>query len=85
MRAGDVGWAIEVNLSRGPVARANVLAELLAEQARASQVRVDSRLEQLTDTEASLGDSLAVRPRQSPELPAFLDRLKGSAPEPSRE
>ncbi len=49
VRARDVGWAIEVNLARGPVTRASVLAEHLAEQARASQVRVGSRLEQLTD------------------------------------
>ena len=49
VRDGEEGWAIEVNLSRGPVTRASVLAEHLAEQARASKVRVDSRLDELTE------------------------------------
>src|SRR4051794_24336025 len=46
--SGD-GWAIEVNLSRGPVTSASVLAEILAEQARASRIRVDPRFEGIVE------------------------------------
>jgi hypothetical protein len=47
IRDGAVGWAIEVNLSRGPITKASVLAEHHAEQARASHIRVDPRKEQI--------------------------------------
>src|SRR5947209_17886132 len=49
IRDSEVGWAIEVNLSRGPVTSASVLAEQLAEQARASRIRIDPRKEQIAE------------------------------------
>jgi len=49
IRDSEVGWACEVNLSRGPVTSASVLAEQLAEQARASRIRIDPRKEQIAE------------------------------------
>jgi hypothetical protein len=49
VRAADHGWAIEANLSRGPIVSSAGLAAHLAEQARAAQVRVDSDAERLRE------------------------------------
>jgi hypothetical protein len=54
VRAGEAGWAIEVNLSRGPVITSEQFALRLAEQARAAGVRVDPAGEQIKDR---LGDA----------------------------
>ncbi len=42
VRAANDGWAIEANLSRGPILSSDRLAAHLAEQARTAQVRIDS-------------------------------------------
>jgi len=49
MRAADEGWVLEVNLARGPITTSSVLAGQLAEQARAAHIRLESRLDQISE------------------------------------
>jgi len=49
VRAADRGWAIEVNLKRGPITSSADLAQQLAEQARAAGVGIESRGEQVAE------------------------------------
>jgi hypothetical protein len=49
VRDGERGWAIEVNLKRGPITTSAVLAQQLAEQARAAGVRIGSRSERIAE------------------------------------
>ncbi|CAN5478898.1 hypothetical protein BH20ACT18_BH20ACT18_12190 [soil metagenome] len=41
IRDNDAGWALEVDLSRGPITTSATLADRLAEQARAARVHVE--------------------------------------------
>lgn len=43
VRGSDDAWALEVDLSRGPIFSSALLADRLAEQARAAQIRIDPR------------------------------------------
>ena len=49
VRASGTGWAIEANLSRGPITSSEGLAAHLAEQARAAKVRIDTDSERLRE------------------------------------
>lgn len=49
VRESEHGWAIEVNLKRGPITTSAVLAQQLAEQARAAGVRIGSRSERIAE------------------------------------
>lgn len=49
VRSAGRDWVVEVNLKRGPITSSIALAQMLAEQARAAGIRVESRSDQLLE------------------------------------